>query len=167
MKYIADEAIAEQDPNCGGWLYTLSHGHCNCATKHVGEAGFISSVRLNGLSAYYRLTGDERIPEVIDRGVTHLNRDTWLEKQSDWRYTTCPATGITGQMGVTIMSLVNSVQITGNQEHLRILRKAWQSKFDRLKTVPSTKPGVGKTYSMNMYGSPEAMSFFMNWEQIH
>jgi len=69
-------------------------------------------------------------------------------------------------MGVIIMALVNNVQINGNQEHLRILRKAWQAKFERLKTIPSTKPGLGKTYSVNMYGSPEAMSFFMSKEQI-
>jgi len=51
MRHIADEALVEQDPHCGGWLYQLGPGHCDCVTrKHVGEAGFINSVRLNGLS---------------------------------------------------------------------------------------------------------------------
>ena len=163
MRHIADEALVEQDPHCGGWLYQLGSGHCDCVThKHVGEAGFITSVRLNGLSYYYRLTGDQRIPESIQRGVTHLNRDTWIEQQSDWRYTSCPATSPVGQTGVTIMSLVNSVSLTGDQEHLRILRKAWDAKYARLLEAPKTRPGSGKTYSTIMYGAPEAMNLFVN-----
>jgi len=41
----------------------------------VGEAGFISSVRVNGLSRHYELSGDESIPEVVKRAVTHLSGD--------------------------------------------------------------------------------------------
>lgn len=163
MRRIADDALSEQNPNCGGWLYKLGWGHCNCVIiNHVGEAGFISSIRLNGLSYYYRLTGDDRIPESVRRGVTHLNNDTWIDQLSDWRYTSCPATGPVGQSGVTIMALVNSVGINNDPEHLRILKKAWDMKFSRLLVVPSTRPGLGKSYSTIMYGSPEAMNLFVN-----
>jgi len=158
MKMLADDAISAQDPHCGGWLWTLPAGHCDCKTKHVGEAGFISSVRINGLCRYYELSGDERIPEVVKRAVTHLNNDTWMEQHSDWRYTSCPASQPIGQTGVTIEALVNSVKLTGEAEHLRILRKAWQTKFQRLLIAPTARPGLGKTYSTIMYGSPEAMS---------
>lgn len=175
MRHIADEALVEQNPHSGGWLYSLPWGHCNCVTReerrqgavsHVGEAGFITSVRLNGLSYYYRLTGDERIPNSLLRGVTHLNNDTWNEYRGGWRYTSCPGTiGSTGQTGVTIMALVNSVSITGDPEHLRILRKAWDTKFERLLAIPTTRPGVGKSYTQNMYGSPEAMNLFVNGDK--
>jgi hypothetical protein len=60
------------------------------------------------------------------------------------------------------MALVNSVSINGDQEHLRILRKAWDVKFESLKKIPSTRPGLGKSYSTIMYGSPEAMNLFVN-----
>lgn len=167
MRHIADEALAEQDPNCGGWLYELSPGHCDCTTrKHIGEAGFITSVRLNGLSYYYRLTGDERIPESISRGVTHINNNTWMDNKSDWRYTSCPATGPIGQIGVTIMALVNSISLKGDPEQLRVLQKAWDYKFARLLEVPKTRPGSGKAYSQIMYGSPEAMNFFVNGNKV-
>jgi hypothetical protein len=163
MQHIANDALIEQNPNCGGWLYILPADHCRCGTpRHVGEAGFIGSVRLNGLSYYYRLTGDERIPNSLSRGITHLNNDTWRDELSDWRYTSCPASRPIGQIGVTIMALVNSVSITGDQEHLRILRKAWDAKFARLLEIPPTRPGLGKTYSTIMYGSPEAMNLFVN-----
>lgn len=162
MKLLADDALSAQDTNCGGWLWTLPWGHCNCQTKHVGEAGFISSIRINGLCRYYQLSGDKRILEPVRRGVTHLNNDTWMEQYSDWRYTSCPATGPIGQTGVTIASLVNSVRLTGDAEHLRILRRAWDAKFKRLLVAPTARPGLGKTYSTIMYGCAEAMNLFVN-----
>jgi len=121
-----------------------------------------SSVRLNGLSLYCRLAGDERVPEAIRRGITHLNNDTWLDELSDWRYTSCPKTGPIRQTGVTIAALVNSVRLTGDTEHLRILRKAWQAKFERLRVAPTARPGLGKSYSTTMYGCPEAMNLLVN-----
>jgi len=173
MRFIADEALVEQNPHSGGWLYELPWGHCNCVsiadrkkgvTPHVGEAGFITSVRLNGLSYYYRLTGDPRIPESLLKGVTNLNNDTWNDYKKGWRYTSCPATmKSVGQSGVTIMALVNSVSINHDPEHLRVLREAWGLKFKKfLEDRLSAKPGLGKTYSTIMYGSPEAMNLFVN-----
>jgi hypothetical protein len=164
MRYIADTVLSEQNPNCGGWLYKLGWGHCNCVTiNHVGEAGFIGSIRLNGLSYYYRLTGDERIPNSVLRGINFLNNDTWNDYKSGWRYTSCPGTmNSIGQNGVTIMAVVNSVGLNNDPEQLRILRKAWDAKFARLLEVPRTMPGLGKSYSQNMYGSPEAMNLFVN-----
>src|SRR5690606_34183638 len=164
MRFIADEALVEQNPHSGGWLYSLPWGHCNCVSiadrkkgmvPHVGEAGFITSVRLNGLSYYYRLTGDPRIPESLLKGVTNLNNDTWNDYKKGWRYTSCPATmKSVGQSGVTIMALVNSVSINHDPEHLRVLREAWGLKFKKfLEDRLSAKPGLGKTYSTIMYGS--------------
>ena len=117
---------------------------------------------MNGMSRYYELTGDERIPESVKRGITHLNNDTWIEQKSDWRYTSCPATNPINQTGVTITSLVNSVVMNRDPEHLRILKKAWNAKFKRLLVAPTAKPGLGKSYSTYMYGSPEAMNLFVN-----
>ncbi len=162
MKLLADDALSAQDPNCGGWLHTLPWGHCYCETKHVGEAGFIGSVRINGMSRYYELTEDERILESVKKWNTFLNNDTWIEQKSDWRYTSCPASNPIRQIGVTIMAVVNSVKMNGDPEHLRILRKAWDAKFKRLKVAPTARPGSGKTYSTIMYGCPEAMNLFVN-----
>jgi len=169
MRRLADDALEEQDPNCGGWLYELPWGHCYCETKkHVGEAGFISAVRVNGLARYYGLTGDERIPEAIRRAVTHLNNDTWREQDSDWRYTSCPATQLMRQFGVIMMALRNSVVLTGDEEQLRILRKAWAAKFARLQEELSAlltgedapwfgKESLGKEYGATAYGCSETM----------
>ncbi len=82
-----------------------------------------------------------------------------MEEWSDWRYTSCPASGPIRQIGVTVMSLVNSVKLSGDEEQLWILRKAWDAKFTRMQKEPANRPGVGKTFSVIMYGSPEAANF--------
>ena len=61
---------------------------------------------------------------------------------------------------VTIMAPANSAAINGDAEHLRILRKAWDAKFERL-CKPRLHVGVGETYGL-MYGSPEAMNLLVN-----
>ena len=164
MKLLADDALSEQDPETGGWRYKLPWGHCFCDTKHIGEAAFIGAVRLNGLGKYYELTGDPRIPEAVRRGVTHMNRDTWEEQYSGWRYTSCPksASGPGRQTGVIVMALVNSITMTGDAEQLRILRRAWEAKFKGLLVAPTSRPGLGKAYSTIMYGCPEAMHLFVD-----
>ncbi|MFQ6041136.1 MAG: hypothetical protein ACE5PV_09800, partial [Candidatus Poribacteria bacterium] len=158
MKTLVEDALAEQDSNCGGWLYSLPRGHCYCEkAKHIGMAGFITAVLINGLSRYYLLSGDERLLDVIDRGVTFLDNDTWREEWRDWRYTSCPATKATGQPGVVVMAHVNSVRIAQNPEHRRILSIAWGAKFQRLLKAQPSGLGQGKAYSSNMYGCAEAV----------
>lgn len=173
MRFIAEEALVEQNPVSGGWMYPLPWGHCNCVSiadrkkgihPHVGEAGFITAVRLNGLAYYYRLTGDPRIPASLLHAVTNLNHDTWHDHRKGWRYTSCPATATSvNQSGVTIMALVNSAGINADREQLRILKKAWDARFQNFLENPlETKPGIGKSYSTIMYGAPEAMNLFIN-----
>ncbi len=160
MRTLADDALRDQDPVCGGWLiHPMARDHCTCKTaKHTGMAGFITAVLINGLSRYYLLSGDDRLPEAIERAVTFLDNDTWREELTDWRYTSCPASNPrTGQPGVVIMAHVNSVHITGNAEHLRVLGVAWAAKFERLRQALKPGPGVGKTYTALMLGCAEAI----------
>ena len=158
MRNLVDRALARQDPHCGGWLYPLYPGHCYCTTrKHVGMAGFITAILVNGLSRYGQLTHDERIPPAVRRAVTFLNNDTWIEQRRGWRYTSCPASAFTGQYGVTMMAVVNAVRLAGDPEHRRVLRQAWRAKFEALKKAPPPGPGQGKAYSATIYGCAETV----------
>ncbi len=124
-------------------------------------AGFITAILLNGLSRYYDLSGDERLPNSIDRAVTFLDNDTWREEWQDWRYTSCPASRATRQPGVVMMAHVNGAQIVeSDTRHLRILSVAWQAKFERLRKAPPPRPGQGKTYTAQMYGCAETVGLF-------
>jgi hypothetical protein len=164
MKMLAEDALADQDPVCGGWLiHPMAWDHCPCKTaRHTGMAGFITAVLINGLSRYYSLSGDERLPEAIDRAVTFLDNDTWREEWRDWRYTSCPATRATGRPGVVMMAHVNGARIAGSEDapegrYLRVLNVAWQAKFEALRQAPRPKPGQGKAYTSQMYGCAETV----------
>lgn len=163
MRTLAGDALEMQDPVCGGWLvHPMAWDHCLCKTaRHTGMAGFITAVLINGLSKYYDLSGDDRLPEAIDMGVTFLDNDTWREEWQDWRYTSCPATRATGQPGVVMMAHVNGARFGGLEEpkaaHLRILSVAWRAKFERLRDAPPPRPGQGKAYTASMYGCAETV----------
>ena len=159
MRTLAEDALADQDPVCGGWLiHPMAGDHCLCKTaRHTGMAGFITAVLINGLSRYYLLSGDERLPQAIEKAVSFLDNDTWREEWRDWRYTSCPATRATGRPGVVVMAHVNGVRITDNPEQLRVLQVAWKAKFERLLQAPKPGPGHGKAYSSTMYGCAEAI----------
>jgi hypothetical protein len=167
MKTIVEDALADQDPVCGGWLiHPMAGDHCRCTTaRHTGMAGFITAVLINGLSRYYLLSGDERLPDSIGRAVTFLSNDTWREEWRDWRYTSCPASGPIRQLGVIVMAYVNAVRIADVPEHLRVLRIAWETKFQRLLDAPKPGPGQGKAYSSLMYGCPETVGLLTSREE--
>lgn len=168
MRGIAEGAMEEQDPNCGGWLYyPMPEGHCYCKKhKHTGMAGFITAVLINGLSRYYGLSGDERLKPCIDAGVRFLDLDTWHEQWRGWRYTSCPATALNGvgQPGVTMMAHVNGALIGDDPEHLRILKVAWDEKFSKLLDEDTTAQGFGKAYASTMYGCPETVAVLASME---
>lgn len=165
MKTLCEDALADQDPVCGGWLiYPMAWDHCRCTTaRHTGMAGFITAVLINGLSRTYELTGDKQLRRAIDGAVTFLDNDTWREEWRDWRYTSCPASGPTRQPGVVMMAHVNGAWIGGGllspkPEHLRVLSVAWEAKFGRLLSSPPRGLGQGKTYTASMYGCPETVA---------
>ena len=159
MKTLADLALEYQDPETGGWLELLTGGHCECgAENHYGEAAFIRAIRLNGLYRYYKLSGDERMPECIRRGTDDLNRIVWEEDRSGWRYTPCPASHFFGQGGVIMMTMANAVRLLDDPEHKRILRKAWTALFEHRKPDSPKREGVGKAFGSGLYGLAEAAS---------
>ena len=165
MRELVDRALGRQDPCCGGWLYQLYPGHCLCTTRqHVGMAGFITSVLVNGLSEYGHLTGDERIPDAVERAITYLIDDTWVEQRSGFRYTSCPASSFHGQAGVTVMALVNAVRLANNPEHLRVLAEAWDAKFAKLRDGLDGGPGQGKAFTSTLYGCAEAVGLLSAWD---
>ncbi|MBT3374588.1 MAG: hypothetical protein HN742_21980 [Lentisphaerae bacterium] len=160
MRTLAEDALEMQDPVCGGWIvHPMAPDHCICEkARHTGMATFITAVLINGLARYHELSGDERMVRCLDEAVSYINNDTWRDSLRGWRYTSCPAHRTVSQAGVIIMAYVNAVKATGNPEHLRILRLAWEEKFGNLlEHPPEPGPGQGKSYTASVYGCPEAV----------
>jgi hypothetical protein len=157
MRHIVDLNLAEQNAHSGGWHYSLPWGHCFCpGVKHVGEAAFLTAIRINGLNRYFELTGDKLLPEAIRRAVTHMNNDTWKEEWADWRYTSCPASKMSNRHGDILKAVAASVLLTGDDEQRRVLRKAWEAtKASRASGKP---PGEeGKFFTTRLVGSAQVV----------
>jgi len=149
IKLLADEALALQDPQRGGWLHRPAYGSCDCqGEKHQGEATFLSAIRINGLCRYYRLSGDERIPGPVRRAIDDLIEDRWDEDRADWRFYACPKSPHHSQARVLVMAMANAVDLFNDPEHRRILTRAWAAVRER--------PGLGKGYGPHAYGVAEA-----------
>ena len=70
-----------------------------------------------------------------------------------------PATGKSiSRPGVTIYAMSGAIRLTGDEELLRMLRKTWGVLFEKLKSAPPARPGVGKNLSSQLYGCPETAS---------
>ncbi|MEE2884736.1 MAG: hypothetical protein VX701_03475 [Chloroflexota bacterium] len=87
---ITKRVIERQDID-GGWRRTLVLGHCKCAPpKHLGNAGFMVGILLNGLSLLHKATGDRAVSQAIVRGAKFLVDELWDENTESFRYTSCP-----------------------------------------------------------------------------
>ena len=167
MKCLVDDTLSDQDPNCGGWIYRLPYGHCLCEKeKHVGMCSFLTAIMINGLTRYYDVTGDRRIPDAVHRAAVHMNNDAWLDERSCWRVSSCPASPPTEDSGLVILALANAIRLSSSlglksegkpdKEHLRILRKAFPSKLGVIPKPGRRQPAFGKEFSMAILGTAEA-----------
>ncbi len=130
MKILVNDTLAEQDPHCGGWLYEMPDGHCNCIRKkHVGTAGFLISILVNGLSRYYEITGDKKIPQAVKKAVEFLVADTWDERTGKFRLSSCPASPYLQLFSLTLFSLANGIKI-GNADVRDVFVKNWKHFLD-------------------------------------
>ncbi|NLC58598.1 MAG: hypothetical protein GX774_17335 [Armatimonadetes bacterium] len=143
-RHIVEHALADQDPNCGGWIYSLYPGHCYCRQGHVGMATFITAVLLNGMCLYHQITGDERVAQSIVRAVDYVIADSWVEKSAEFRYTSCPATEPRTDP-LVLRSIAYAKRLSGSPRHAEVLQRAWE----RLMAVLRTEDRWGASYAVS------------------
>jgi hypothetical protein len=143
---IIDLALADQDPNCGGWLYRLYPGHCFCERPHVGMAEFITSVLLSGMIEYHMVTDDRRVAESIVRAVDFLIADTWDEIEGKFRYTSCPASS-PRPPDLCLWPIAYAYRLAYKPVHRHVLRKAWTTYINHLDEI-TARVAFGKSFAM-------------------
>ncbi len=143
-KKIVDLILADQDPNCGGWIYQLYPGHCLCRTPHWGMATFITAIMMNGMIKYYEATDDERVLDSVLRGCDFIIADSWDEHVGQFRYTSCPVTPHGFDLG-SLRSLSFAARVGGSERHAEVLRRVFGNWADH---VASQRGGTawGKSY---------------------
>ena len=86
---IVDKVLKHQNPK-GGWNRMLTESHCGCGFPRCsGEAGFMLSILLSGLSRYFSYTGNEDVKEAVINGAMWLIDNTFDELSGHFRYTSC------------------------------------------------------------------------------
>ncbi len=86
---IVEKVLKHQNSN-GGWNRMLTESHCGCGFPRCsGEAGFMLSILLSGLSRYYSYTDNEDVKEAVINGAIWLIDNTFDELSGHFRYTSC------------------------------------------------------------------------------
>ena len=136
---VADRTLERQDED-GGWSRMLVPGHCNCdPPRHMGEAGFMIGILLEGLRLYHQATGDGRVAEAIIRGAQHLIDDMWLEEEGYFRYTSCPHRGGgNSDMGQILAGISYAWRLSGRPQFESVLSRGTPRMFNTLD--PSGRP---------------------------
>jgi len=148
-----------------GWVIKLSSGHCSHppgSTREQrdtiytdqrcrGNVPFMVGLTLAGLSRYHRITGDPEVLKAITVGIDQIIRESWLEDNKTFRANACPLSDKNNYALFTMSAeaLAYETALTGNKEHLRILRQGMHSALT--KTNPKE---YAKTMSMIIHFAP-------------
>jgi len=155
-RHIIEHALADQDENCGGWIYQLYPGHCYCHLGHVGMATFITAVLLNGMVLYHQITGDQQVAESIVRAVDFVISDTWVENTAEFRYTSCPASS--ASPGTLILrSIAYAKRLSGSPRHAEVLQRAWERLMGNLQERSKAGPAYGKSFAITHRELPRVL----------
>jgi hypothetical protein len=109
-----------------GWVVRLAEGHCLHDDRRChGNVPFMEGLTLSALSRYHRITQDPEVLRAISVGIDQMIRECWQEQAGTFSYTACPLSSRTPYVLFVLSAeaMAYEADLTGNQEHLRVLRK--------------------------------------------
>jgi hypothetical protein len=109
-----------------GWVVRLASGHCLHEDRSCyGNVPFMEGLTLCALARYHRITQDPEVLRAISVGIDQMIRECWQEDAGTFSYTACPLSSRTPYVlfALSAEAMAYEAELTGNQEHRRILRK--------------------------------------------
>ena len=116
-----------------GWVVMLAYGHCSveaesgrCRGNNMYMLGFTQTA----LARYHRLTNDPEVLQALSTGLDQVIREAWSEKDKSYYLTSCrhaqksPPDAYSSVTFHVSEALAYESKLTGNREHLRILRES-------------------------------------------
>ena len=137
-----------------GWVVRLSRGHCTHGDRRCyGNVAFMEGLTLCALARYHRLTGDPDALRAITVGIDQMIRECWDEEQGAFRYTACTLMKKTFSTTICLAAeaLAYESALTGNVEHLRILRKGLREAIGHIRPF-------GKGFGQATFFTPHALA---------
>ena len=147
-----------------GFQVMLAYGHCSepsTAKRCHGQNAYMLGLTLSGLGRYHRLTQDPEALRGLTAGIDQLIRECWSEEHKSFYFTSCthnrsnPPPALCSVTSLASEALAYESAVTGNQEHRRILRAAFQTMVDAgLESVASGTPQGETGYASSMFHFP-------------
>jgi len=145
---------AEQDQRkhqVGGWSRMMVPGHCLCEPRHRGNAGFMVSILLSGLTYYHDVTGEPAVKECIIRGANYLMDECYSPETHGFRYTSCPNMGYrAGASPLMLEGIGRAYRWTKDERFIDPLTEAL--------ALDSEGAAYGKSYSQYYRAAPRLLS---------
>ncbi|MBM3334631.1 hypothetical protein FJY63_08215 [Candidatus Sumerlaeota bacterium] len=156
-----------------GWLVRLAGDHClhpegssreEREKKYrdqrcIGNVPFMEGLTLCALARYHRITRDPEALKAMTVGIDQMIRECWQEDVKTFRYTACPLSS-KAPYGLFLLSaeaMAYEAALTGNKEHLRILREGLGAAIKSQRGAD-----VGKSLGQMIFFSPYALSALGN-----
>jgi hypothetical protein len=125
-----------------GWVVRLARDHCAHGDRRCsGNVPFMEGLTVCALARYHRITGDPDVLRAISVGIDQMIRECYDSEKRMFRYTACPLTKPSALLFLlSAEAMAYEVNLTGNAEHLRILREGLRT---ALETVGPQHAGKG------------------------
>ena len=151
-----------------GWVVRLAGDHClhppgstreERQSKYrdqrcQGNVPFMEGLTLCALARYHRVTQDPEVLRAITVGIDQMIRECWQEDVKTFRYTACPLSSKApySLFMLSVEAMAYEVSLTGNREHLRILREGVRA------AVPDDDgQHVGKNLAQMIHFTPHGL----------
>ncbi len=121
---------------------------------------FKEGLTLCALARYHRLTKDPEVLRAITAGVDQMIRECWQEDVDTFSYSACSLTRRTNPDGLFMLAveaLAYEAELTGNEEHKRILREGFNAAIPK-----DADQLLGKGLAQLIHFSPRAMHMLEN-----
>jgi len=138
-----------------GWVVLLAKGHCVHPERTChGNVPFMEGLTVSALARYHRLTQDPEVLRAMTVGIDQMIRECWIEEDKAFRYTACSLSTPRTYISVCLAAegMAYESRLTGNAEHLRILREGLQEMLRK------TGSGDGKSLAQLIHFTPHALA---------
>jgi hypothetical protein len=148
-----------------GWVVRLAADHCRHPPGSTtqeretiyrdqrcrGNVPFMEGLTLCGLTRYHRVTKDPEVLRAMTVGIDQMIRECWQQDVKTFRYTSCLLSNKTPYelFMLSAEAMAYEARLTGNPEHLRILREGLHAAISK-----GSGRGFGKNLAQMIHFAP-------------